>query len=95
MILNVDRSTPEHAVHSTGSMGGGASAGPATVGLKGDSGRVADPNRLSRSRRATSGSGRGGKGVYKAVRTSVSTLRGSDPGCGEGDIIVLERERIA
>ena len=27
MILNVDRSTPEHAVHSTGSMGGGGQRG--------------------------------------------------------------------
>ena len=46
MILNVDRSAPEHAVHSTGSVGGGgSSAGPAraTEGLKGLSGRVQTP----------------------------------------------------
>ena len=36
MILNVDRSPPEHAVHSTGSWGVGASAGPATEGLNRD-----------------------------------------------------------
>ena len=48
MILNVDRSTPEHAVHPSGSVGGGGvSAGPATEGLKGLSGRVADPNHIS------------------------------------------------
>ena len=43
MILNVDRSAPEHAVHSTGSVGGGGQRGTGHEGpLKGDSGRVAD-----------------------------------------------------
>ena len=46
VILNVDRSAPEHVVHRPlGPWGVGASAGPATEGLKGLSGRVADPNR--------------------------------------------------
>ena len=34
-VSNVDRSTPEHAVHSTGSVGGGGQRGTgATEGLK-------------------------------------------------------------
>ena len=35
MILNVDRSTPEHAVHSTGSVGGGGQRGTGHGGPKG------------------------------------------------------------
>jgi hypothetical protein len=37
VILNVDRSAPEHAVHSTGSVGGGGQRrGPVAADLKGD-----------------------------------------------------------
>ena len=35
MILNVDRSAPEHAVHSTGSVGGGGQRGTGHGGPKG------------------------------------------------------------
>ena len=44
MISNVDLSTPERMQFTPlGPWGVGASAGSATAGLKGDSGRVADP----------------------------------------------------
>ena len=46
MILNVDRSTPEHAVHSTGSVGGGG--GQRGTGHGGPKGRF-----RARSKRRT------------------------------------------
>ena len=42
MMLNVDRSTPEHTVHPTGPVGGGGQRGTGHGGPTGSYGRVAD-----------------------------------------------------
>ena len=49
MILNVDRSAPEHEVHPTGSVGGGGQRGTGHGGRpkKGLSGRVQNPKAVS------------------------------------------------
>ena len=60
MILNVDRSTPEHEFHSTGSVWGGGQRGTGRGGPTGSYGRVADRYPLDPLEGDT-----GGKGVKK------------------------------